>query len=269
MISPRLCFALLYSEENFNLSRNFNLQKVGDTKWVLENYEYEEMSKSIDELTILNISKNKSHNFEQFISHIRPLIEKSFMPVAIGGGVYNFDIAKKYFENGADKIIINSAFHNNTNKFIDKIVDVYGSQSLVASIDYKKEGIKDAQVFINNGQEKVDKSLIEVVKNVEKLGAGELMLNCIDRDGVGYGYDFKTLNEVNEITMLPIIPCGGADNYIHLLQGIETKFLYAVSTSHLFNFMGVGLKETKDMLIEKGFDFIKWEYDKLIIDKKE
>ena len=57
MISPRLCFALLYSEENFNLSRNFNLQKVGDTNWILENYEFEEMSKSIDELTILNISK--------------------------------------------------------------------------------------------------------------------------------------------------------------------------------------------------------------------
>ena len=147
MISPRLCFALLYSEENFNLSRNFNLQKVGDTNWVLENYEYEEMSKSIDELTILNISKNTSHNFEQFISDIKPLIKKSFMPVAIGGGVYNFDVAKKYFENGADKIIINSAFHNNTNKFIDKIVDVYGSQSLVASIDYRKEGIKDAQVL--------------------------------------------------------------------------------------------------------------------------
>ena len=269
MISSRLCFALLFSEGKFNLSRNFNLQKVGDTKWILENYEFEEMCRSIDELTILNISKDNRYDYDEFISCIKPLIKKSFMPVAIGGGINNFDTAKKYFDNGADKIIINSAFHKNTNEFINKIVDVYGSQSLVASIDYKKEGIKEAQVFINHGQDKVDKSLIEVVKNVEKLGAGELMLNCIDRDGVGYGYDFKTLKDVNDITMLPIIPCGGADNYIHLLQGIETKFLHAVSTSHIFNFMGIGLKETKDMLIEKGYDFIKWEYEKLVIDKNE
>ncbi len=267
MISPRLCFALLYSEENFNLSRNFNLQKVGDTNWILENYEFEEMSKSIDELTILNISKNKSHNFEQFILHIRPLIEKSFMPVAIGGGVSNFDIAKKYFENGADKIIINSGFHNNKSNFIKEIVDVYGTQSLVASIDYKKEGIEKAEVYINSGQEKINDNLEKVIKNVEKMGAGEIMLNCIDRDGVGYGYDFKTLKEVNEITNLPLIPSGGADNYLHLLKGIETKFLDAVSTSHLFNFMGSGLKETKDMLIEKGFNFIKWDYSNLKINE--
>jgi len=266
MISPRLCFSLLYSEQNFNLSRNFNLQKVGNKNWVLENYEFHEMSKSIDELSILNISKNNSHDYKSFISDIKPLIAKSFMPVSIGGGVKNFDIAKKYFENGADKIIINSAFHLQ-NDFIKKIVDVYGTQSLVASIDYKKKGGDEAEVYINSGQEKINDSLKEAIKKVEKLGAGELMLNCIDRDGVGYGYDFQTLKEVNEITKLPLIPCGGADNYLHLLQAIETKFLHAVSTSHLFNFMGTGLKETKDMLIEKGFNFIEWNYSKLKIDE--
>ena len=265
MISPRLCFALLYSNGNFNLSRNFNLQKVGNKDWVLENYEFEEMSKSIDELSILNISKNNLHNYDEFILEIKPLIKKAFMPVSIGGGVKNFDIAKKYFENGADKIIINSAFHIR-NDFIKKIVDVYGSQSLVASIDYKRTGINDAEVFINSGQEKINDKLEDVIRKVEKLGAGELMLNCIDRDGVGYGYDFQTLKEVNEISKLPIIPCGGADNYLQLLQGIETRFLHAVSTSHLFNFMGTGLKETKDMLIEKGFDFIEWNYSNLKID---
>ena len=130
----------------------------------------------------------------------------------------------------------------------------------------KKKGINGAEVFINSGQEKINHKLEDVIRKVEKLGAGELMLNCIDRDGVGYGYDFQTLKEVNEISKLPIIPCGGADNYLQLLQGIETKFLHAVSTSHLFNFMGTGLKETKDMLIEKGFDFIEWNYSNLKID---
>ena len=92
MITSRLCFVLLYSENKFNLSRNFNLQKVGNTRWVIENYEFEEMSKSIDELVILNISKNNSYNFDEFISDLKPLIAKSFMPVAIGGGIYNYEI---------------------------------------------------------------------------------------------------------------------------------------------------------------------------------
>jgi cyclase len=268
MITSRLCFVLLYSERIFNLSRNFNLQKVGNTNWVIENYDFEKMSRSIDELIILNISKNNSHQFEEFISDINPLIAKSFMPVAIGGGINNFETAKKYFDNGADKIIINSAFHENQNNFIKKIVDNYGSQSLVASIDYKNQGVSNAEVFVNCGQKKIIKNLEDSIKTVEELGAGELMLNSIDRDGVGYGYDVETLEEVNNLTSLPIIPCGGADNHIHLLQGIETEFLHAVSTSHIFNFMGEGLKETKNMFIDKGFNFIKWNYSDLKINEK-
>ena len=157
MITPRLCFVLLYSENTFNLSRNFNLQKVGDTNWVIENYDFAEMSKSIDELIILNISKNNTHNYDQFISDIKPLIEKSFMPVAIGGGITEYPVAIIYFVNGADKIVINSSFHQNQNEFISKIVDNYGSQSLVASIDYKKQGLNNAEVFINGGREKISK----------------------------------------------------------------------------------------------------------------
>ena len=269
MITSRLCFVLLYSENTFNLSRNFNLQKVGNTNWVIENYDFAEMSKSIDELIILNISKNNTHNYDQFISDIKPLIEKSFMPVAIGGGITEYPVAKKYFDNGADKIVINSSFHQNQNEFISKIVDNYGSQSLVASIDYKKQGLNNAEVFINGGREKISKTFKNTIKLVEETGAGELMLNSIDRDGVGYGYDIQTLKEVNEVTTLPIIPCGGADNYIHLLEGIQSNFLHAVSTSHIFNFMGEGLKETKNMFIEKGFNFIKWNYQNLKINEKK
>tara|TARA_B100000965_G_scaffold400913_1_gene423697 strand:+ start:1066 stop:1869 length:804 start_codon:yes stop_codon:yes gene_type:complete len=267
MINSRLCFILLYCDKKFNLSRNFTLQNVGDTEWVIGNYEFNEMSKSIDELVILNISKNDQHNFDEFILNIKPLIERSFMPVSIGGGIKNFEIAKKYFENGADKIIINSAFHRNENNFINKIVDSYGSQSLIASIDYKKQGMQEAEVFIDCGQMKLNKNLKDTILEVEKIGAGELMINSIDRDGVGYGYDLKTLREINDITSLPIIPSGGADNHIHLLEGIQSNFLYAVSTSHIFNFMGEGLKETKNTLIEKGFNFINWDYSTLKIQK--
>ena len=123
--------------------------------------------------------------------------------------------------------------------------------------------LNNAEVFINCGQTKINKSLKDTIKMVEKMGAGELMINSIDRDGVGYGYDVETLKEVNDITNLPIIPCGGADNHIHLHQGIETTFLHAVSTSHIFNFMGEGLKETKELLIKRGYNFVNWDYENL------
>ncbi len=263
MIAPRMCFVLLYSEGVFNLSRNFKLQKVGNTKWVIDNYDFNEMSKSIDELIILNINKNKNMNFENFINDIKPLIEKSFMPVGIGGGINSFQTAKYYFDNGADKIIINSEFFKNNNKFINKIVDKYGSQSVVASIDYKNQGLVNAKLFIDSGKKEIDLNLKDAIKKVELLGAGELLLNSIDRDGVGYGYDIETLQEVNNITNLPIIPCGGADNYLQLLEGIKTNFLHAVSTSHIFNFMGGGLKETKELLIKQGYNFVNWDYTNL------
>jgi imidazole glycerol-phosphate synthase subunit HisF len=265
MITPRMCFVLLYSEDVFNLSRNFKLQKVGNTEWVIENYDFNEMSKSIDELIILNINKNQKPISKKFITNISPLIEKSLMPVGIGGGIKNYETAKFYFDNGADKIIINSNFFQNDTNFIQKIINQYGSQSVVASIDYKKQGLKNAEVYIDNGDKKLGISLFDAIRKIEVLGAGEILLNSIDRDGVGYGYDIETLKEVNKITSLPIIPCGGADNYHHLLEGIKTSFLYAVSTSHIFNFMGDGLKETKKLLIKEGYNFINWDYSTLKI----
>tara|TARA_X000001036_G_C20631126_1_gene787252 strand:- start:815 stop:1288 length:474 start_codon:yes stop_codon:yes gene_type:complete len=154
MISPRMCFVLLYSEDTFNLSRNFKLQKVGNTEWVIENYDFNEMSKSIDELIILNINKSQRPVSKQFIKNISPLIEKSLMPVGIGGGIKNFETAKFYFDNGADKIIINSNFFQGDVSFIEQIVNQYGSQSVVASIDYKKQGLKNAEVHTDNGEKK-------------------------------------------------------------------------------------------------------------------
>ena len=142
---------------------------------------------------------------------------------------------QKYFDNGVDKIVINFSFHQNPNRFINKIVDNYGSQ-LVASIDYKKQGIENAEVFINGGREKISKTLKNTIKIVEDLGAGELMLNQLT-EMVLVMDDIQTLKEVNEITSLPVIPCR-RHNHIHLLEGIQSNFLHAISTSHIFNFMG-------------------------------
>jgi len=255
MIKKRICFVLLYFENHFCVSRNFNLQKVGNIEWLLENYDFEKILKAIDELIILNINKNNISNVYDniFFGSIKKILKKSFLPVSIGGGIKNFETVVKLFENGADKIIINTSFYKD-NDLIKNIVDVYGSQSLVASIDYKGSGVETSEVLINNGTLKIDLKIKDCIHKFEKLGAGELLINSIDRDGLGYGYDFKTLEEIYLISKVPIICAGGADNHIELLKGINSRFANGVSTSHLFNFIGTSLMETRVKMLEMKAD---------------
>lgn len=251
MVKKRLCFTLLYSGGSFCVSRNFKLQKVGDIDWLLENYNFEKILEYLDELVILNINKENSNNIYDniFFENIDKILKKCFLPVAIGGGIKEFDTAKKLFNSGADKVILNSAFSSNEN-LISEISNNYGSQSIVCSIDYKGSGLKNIDVMIDNGNKKIDTSLKDYILKIQKLNAGELLLTSIDRDGLGYGYDYNTIKEIRSICKIPIIAAGGADNHFELLKGIESTDINAVSTSHLFNFMGEGIFQTRLEMIK-------------------
>ena len=231
-----MCFVLLYSEDVFNLSRNFKLQKVGNTEWVIENYDFNEMSKSIDELIILNINKNQKPISKKFITNISPLIEKSLMPVGIGGGIKNYETAKFYFDNGADKIIINSNFFQNDTNFIQKIINQYGSQSVVASIDYKKQGLKNAEVYIDNGDKKLGISLFDAIRKIEVLGAGEILLTSVDREGTGKGLDVELLREVRNSISISIIIHGGVGSFEDLYDAFNNHQADAVCVASLFHY---------------------------------
>lgn len=251
MVKKRLCFTLLYSNGSFCLSRNFKLQKVGNINWLLENYNFETILEYLDELIILNINKENISNIydDIFFENIDKILNKCFLPVAIGGGIKEFKTAKKLFNSGADKVILNSAFFNNEN-LISEISNNYGSQSIVCSIDYKGSGLENIEIMIDNGIQKIHTPIKEYILKIQKLNAGELLLSSIDRDGLGYGYDHKTIEEVRSICSLPIIAAGGADNHFELLKGIESENINAVSTSHLFNFMGEGILQTRLEMIK-------------------
>ena len=254
MIKSRLCFVLLYFDKSFCVSRNFKLQKVGDIDWLMKKYDFEKILKVIDELIILNINKSEKDENQYnayFFDCLDKLLKKAFLPVSIGGSLKDFDNIKKLFNSGADKVVLNRSFYHNK-ELIKKIVDTYGSQSLVASLDYTGSGLEKSQVMVDNGKNKSQLSIKECIKIFNELSAGELMINSIDRDGLGYGYDFDTLEEISKVCKMPIIAAGGADNDKELLKGISANFINAVSTSHLFNFMGSGLEETRDLMIKKG-----------------
>ncbi len=246
MLRKRLIFTLIYSDGFFNQSRNFRLQKVGDINWLEENYGFKDLAFSLDELIVLDASRGK-RDVAKFVKNLSKLAEDVFIPICAGGGIECLDDAKILFDNGADKIILNTAVYDNIGLVTD-LVEKYGSQSIVASVDYMKD-----DVFIKNGTQKVDIELFEYMRRIDSLNFGEVYFNSIDKDGTGFGYDIKAVNKIANRISIPLIISGGAGNAKHLIDGLMDSNIDAIATANLFNFMGDGLpKARKEVILNKG-----------------
>jgi cyclase len=264
MLKPRLIFTLLYSNGQFNLSRNFNLQIVGDSDWLKNNYEFESIARSIDELVILNVG-NPDSNFDDFCNQVEEISRYCFMPIAAGGLIRSIEQATKLFNKGADKIILNTPFFNNQN-LVRSLVRIYGSQAVIASLDFRKLEKEYYMTYITNGTISTGVDLKSAVEIIERNGAGEIYMTSIDRDGTGFGYDQDALKIGSSNCNLPIIASGGADTYDKLVEGLNFGDISAVSTSHLFNFICDGLMDAREQMIKEGINLSKWEFKNELYD---
>ena len=257
MSKKRLIFTLIYSDGFFHLSRNFKLQKVGDINWLKNNYDFSKNSFYIDELLILDASKNKKKT-DKFFSDLNSLSEQCFVPIGAGGGINELTDAKKFFKNCADKIILNSVTYKNP-KIIDDLSRKYGNQSICISIDFKFIN-GNYRVLINNGQNLIDLDLEGYLKKISSYKIGEILLNSIDKDGTGQGLDLKVLNLIPHDFNFPIILAGGAGKASHLVDGLNENRISAVSTANLFNFIGNGLKVAREEILYSNIDLPSWEH---------
>jgi len=255
MLRKRIIFTLIYSDGFFMQSRNFRLQKVGNLNWLEKNYKFQSIAFSLDELIVINATKTVK-SISEFASTVSKLVNDVFIPIAAGGGIRSFEDAELLFNSGADKIVLNTALVESP-ELIKLLVKQYGSQSIVASIDYKK-GNDDFEVFINDGTEKIDMTLPEYLKYIESLEVGEIYLNSIDKDGTGFGYDFETIKNLQDDINLPLIIAGGAGNENHLIDGLYLNNVSAVATANLFNFIGDGLPNAREKIIETGLNIANW-----------
>ena len=256
MLKKRIIFSLLYNDGFFYQSRNFNLQKVGDIEWLKKNYNFQNISFFIDELIILNISRDEK-NFDSFIKTVNKVSEFSFVPVTVGGGINSKKIASNLLSSGADKILINSAAYNNPN-LIDEIAKTYGEQSIIIGIDLKKEE-NEYFIYIENGSKKININLTEYLNKICDLSFGEILINSIDRDGTGIGLDFEPLKLLPKNFQKPIILSGGSGNSEHIDLGIKKNSISAISTANLLNFIGDGLQKCRQQLEEKKNNFPLWD----------
>jgi len=255
MLRKRIIFALIYNNGFYNQSRNFRLQKVGNLNWLEKNYKFQNISFSLDELIVLNASKGEKR-MDEFALEISKLVHNVFIPIAAGGGIKNLKDAELLFNSGADKIILNSAFYE-APALINELVRKYGAQSIIASIDYKtNNGINE--VYIHDGQLKLDISLDQYIEHIESLNIGEIYFNSIDKDGTGFGYDFETILRVVNKIRVPLIIIGGAGNEHHLIEGLKINGVNAVATANLFNFIGDGLPKAREKIIANGENIANW-----------
>jgi imidazole glycerol-phosphate synthase subunit HisF len=255
MVKKRLIFTLLYDDGCFMLSRNFRLQRAGNIDWLTKNYDFRNISTSIDELIILDVSR-KERNTDKFIEHIKTISKSCFIPIAAGGGILDRNHAELIIKSGADKLVINSALNCNPS-FVKELIGIYGSQCIVASIDVKKKK-DDFEVYTNNGTIKVEISLREYIKQVKNIGIGEIYLNSMDMDGTGHGYAFDIIEKICNSIKVPIIIAGGAGNWHHLLESLQHNKVDAAATANLFNFIGQGFPTARKQLLRERMNLAEW-----------
>ena len=256
MLRKRIIFTLIYSDNFFMQSRNFRLQKVGNLEWLKKNYKFQKIAFSLDELIILNASKSEK-NIADFAKTISNIVNEVFIPIAAGGGIRSIEDAELLFKSGADKVVLNSSLVEDSN-LVKELVNKFGSQSIVASIDYKNVGGK-LHVYIKDGTFKIDLTLVEYIKYIETLEVGEIYLNSIEKDGTGFGYDFDTINNLGSEINLPLIIAGGAGNESHLFDGLALSSVSAVATANLFNFIGNGLPNARQKILGQGINLSNWK----------
>lgn len=209
-----------------------------------------------DELIFLDITasiEKRSISLEI----VENISEEAYMPFAVGGGISNLQTVERLLNLGSEKVIINSAFFKN-DKLISDIVNVFGSQSIVLSIDVKKNFWGGYEIYTHSATIKQGYRLLDIVSKANDLGVGEIIINSIDNDGLMKGFDLELISAVSQKANCPTVACGGAGSYEDLVFAIRNGGAHSVAAGSIFVFHGPRKAvlinyPTKDEL-EKLFD---------------
>ena len=207
-----------------------------------------------DELCFLDITAS-SDNRETIFDVIARTAEQCFMPLTVGGGVRQVSDIRKLLLAGADKVSINTAAVKNP-EFVAEAADKFGNQCIVVAIDAKKvstDGEADRwEIFTHGGRQPTGIDAIDFARRVVDLGAGEILLTSMDRDGTKSGYDIALTRAVADAVRAPVIASGGVGNLDHMVAGIRDGHATAVLAASIFHFGTYSIGETKRYMAEHG-----------------
>jgi cyclase len=231
-----------------------NLQDAGDPVQIASRYEKE----GADELVFLDITASHEER-EIMLDVVRRTSEVIFMPLTVGGGIRTLDDIRTLVQSGCDKVSINSMAVKNP-QFITDAALRFGSQCIVVNIDPKriqKDGKEFWDVHINGGRIPTGLQAVEWAKEVERLGAGEIVLTSMDADGTKDGYDLEITQAVADAVKIPVVASGGCGSPEHMRTALTTGGASAALAASIFHYGQFTIGQTKQYLADKGV-CVRW-----------
>ena len=209
-----------------------------------------------DEITFLDITATHERR-GAMVDIIERTANECLVPLTVGGGIRNIDDMKMFLSVGADKVSVNSSAIKDP-KIITKGAVKFGNQCIVVAIDAKKKG-NSWEVYVNGGRISTGIDAIQWAKKVEKLGAGEILLTSMDRDGTKSGFDLNLTKEVSSSVSIPVIASGGIGEINHFVDGVKKGGASALLAASVFHFGEFSISEVKKHLISQGID-VRMDY---------
>ena len=202
-----------------------------------------------DEICFLDITAS-NENRDTIYEVVEKTSKKCFVPLTVGGGIRSVDDINKLLNCGADKVSINTAAVENSKVVVDSSKK-FGSQCIVVAIDAKKNG--DVwEIYTHGGRNKTGIDVVKFAKEMEKSGAGELLVTSMDRDGTQVGYDIDLMSKITSAVNIPVIASGGVGTLDHLVDGIKLGNASAVLAASIFHYGKYSVKQAKEYLDSKG-----------------
>ena len=225
-----------------------NLRDAGDPVEIARRYD----EQGADELTFLDITASSDER-DIIVSVIERVADQVFIPLTVGGGVRTVPDVRRLLNAGADKISINTAAVTNP-RLVADAAGKYGSQCIVVAIDAKRAGDGRWEVFTHGGRKSTGLDAIEWALKMAELGAGEILLTSMDRDGTRMGFDIELTRAVAQAVTVPVIASGGVGNLEHLVAGILEGKADAVLAASIFHYGEYTIGEAKNFMASRGIE---------------
>jgi cyclase len=222
-----------------------SLRDAGDPVEQAARYDAE----GADELVFLDISASPDAR-RTTLDMVSRVAESIFIPFTVGGGIRSVADAGAALRAGADKVSGNTAAVRSP-ELVSSLAESFGSQCVVAAVDVRRANGRYA-VVVNGGREETPLEALEWLRRLEQLGAGEILLTSMDRDGTGAGYDLELLRAASGVTTLPIVASGGAGELTHLAEALEAG-AHGVLAATIFHYQGSSLPEARAFLRARGY----------------
>ena len=223
-----------------------NIIDAGDPVEVAKKYD----KAGADEIAFLDITATHEKR-KTIIDIVEKVASEVFIPLTVGGGVSKYEDVLTLLQAGADKVAINSAAVKNPD-LINKVTDKIGRQCIVAAIDAKKNNNQSWEVFTHGGRNSTGIDVSDWSKDLQKRGAGEILLTSMDKDGTKSGFDIELLHMISKSISIPVIASGGAGTLEHLKDAIVNGFADAVLAASIFHYSIYTVSDVKDYLKKNG-----------------